>query len=753
METDEKSLETALLYWINTFDTDDTTHAIRSMDKLCDGVVIYRILIDIDSLFFHSAIGATPTENGPSNWVLRLNNIKRLYKYLSRYYEERLNRYFPETNEYVPDLEAIAKNFSEKETIKFLKLVLACCFLSDQRKKYLKKVQNLDLQIQTVLEKTVHEIIELEKNETKNKENEKKILQTEDQMAILNKEKDILKKNYKVILEENIKLREDQQTMKSKLEIISKKLNGTENTFENYKYQIDSLQTQLNQSKQELNQYKNSMVEKNMEIEQKNIFITSLTHKNEELMEKTNEVIFLKKELQEEKNNIEELKNIMKKYKEIKSSHIPDQNKINNKNILHESTDKTCLLVNDKDVNNYKSELKSLEILYNQSTEEKKLLESQIIHLTNCLNIIKTDDRIDISDKNIQKLESYQEILNKSTENCSKYSSNQFRNQLNIHLESQVSEQGLNISKKESSEKSIVVIKNIIDNFKKTKNKTENKYLEDKKKYTLSSQITDKDEGNFSENSLFNSLYISSKKLSENPSNSEIQIHKSENSSNLEKNIIMESENQDDIYNLNSIDRINEHKELQTELEELKKNIKILENKNQYQAVLINSLYTEKDKLTQESINSKNVLSKLEEENNKLNSIIISISEDRDEEKKKQLEAQKKIEELQNELNQNITGTLKAKQLLKKQNTMIKELKEKALSGNINELYNELSLKNKQIEELKKTNVEEITRLKKENMLMSNAWCNLASHIKQNDPTTQYPLLPSDLTKANRNLK
>ncbi|CCJ30201.1 unnamed protein product, partial [Pneumocystis jirovecii] len=522
------------------------------------------------------------------------------------------------------------------------------------------------------------------------------------------------------------------------------------------------------------------MVEKNMEIEQKNIFITSLTHKNEELMEKTNEVIFLKKELQEEKNNIEELKNIMKKYKEIKSSHIPDQNKINNKNILHESTDKTCLLVNDKDVNNYKSELKSLEILYNQSTEEKKLLESQIIHLTNCLNIIKTDDRIDISDKNIQKLESYQEILNKSTENCSKYSSNQFRNQLNIHLESQVSEQGLNISKKESSEKSIVVIKNIIDNFKKTKNKTENKYLEDKKKYTLSSQITDKDEGNFSEyvsskdyiiltknrNSLFNSLYISSKKLSENPSNSEIQIHKSENSSNLEKNIIMESENQDDIYNLNSIDRINEHKELQTELEELKKNIKILENKNQYQAVLINSLYTEKDKLTQESINSKNVLSKLEEENNKLNSIIISISEDRDEEKKKQLEAQKKIEELQNELNQNITGTLKAKQLLKKQNTMIKELKEKALSGNINELYNELSLKNKQIEELKvsihskfiiiliikKTNVEEITRLKKENMLMSNAWCNLASHIKQNDPTTQYPLLPSDLTKANRNL-
>ncbi|KAG5518885.1 hypothetical protein PMAC_002416 [Pneumocystis sp. 'macacae'] len=747
MTTDQKSLETALLYWINTFNTDDTTHAIRSIDKLCDGIVIYRILIDIDTLFFRSAIGITPIENGPSNWVLRLNNIKRLYKYLARYYEERLNRCFPEVNEYIPDLEAIAKDFSEKETIKFLKLVLACCFLSDQHEKYLKKIQNLDVQIQTTLEKIIQEVIELEKNSIEDKENKKKILQTENQVAILNKEKEFLKKNYKMILEENIKLREDQQAIKSKLEIILKKSNETENIFNNYKYQINSLQTQLNQSEQELSaiiysyQYKNDIAEKNIEIKQKNIFISSLTHENEELKKKVKEIIFLKKKLQEEKNNIEELKNIMKKYKEIKSSYILNQNKLNDENISYENIDKTCLLINDKDViNDYESRLESLKVLYDQSIEEKKSLEFEMMHLKNCLNIIKTDDKIDISNKKIQKAEPYQEILNKSIGNWSKHLNNQFKNQLNIHLESQVSKQELNVTE-ESSEKSIVIIKNIINNFKKTKNKIDNKYLEDKKEYTLNSLI---DENNFSENSSFNFSSVSSKKFT----NPEVQIHKSKNSSDLEMN-------QNNIYNLNSIHKINEHKELQVELEKLRKNIENLENKNQDQIALISRLFKEKDELIQKSIESENVLSKLKEENNKLNLIITSISEDRDEKEKKQLETQKKIEELQNELNQNMTATLKAKQLLKKQNTMIKELKEKVLSGNMDELYNELVLKNKQIEELKETNNKEITRLKKENMLMNNAWYNLALHLKQNDPTVQHSSIPpsNSLTKVNHNLK
>lgn len=74
MGSDGQQVKMALLHWVNTFDIEGSPHTIRCFEELSDGIIVYKILLEIDPAFFRSAMGATPVENGLSNWVLRLNN-------------------------------------------------------------------------------------------------------------------------------------------------------------------------------------------------------------------------------------------------------------------------------------------------------------------------------------------------------------------------------------------------------------------------------------------------------------------------------------------------------------------------------------------------------------------------------------------------------------------------------------------------------------------------------------------------------
>ncbi|KAG5439140.1 hypothetical protein PCANB_001439 [Pneumocystis canis] len=703
MLSDIESLKTAFLYWINTFNTEDTMYAIHSLDELCDGIVVYRILIEIDPIFFRNAIGATPVENGPSNWVLRLNNVKRIYKYLTRYYEEQLKWHLPDVNKHIPNLEAIAKDLSEEETIKFLKLILTSSILSNQHEKYVKKIQNLDTEIQTILKKAIQEVMESKEENIKNIEEENNLQQTENNVAILNKEKNILKKNYEIILEENITLRQDQQTMRSKLNAVSEKLNEAKEIIENYKYQVNDLQAQLNQFESKLHECEEELAQKNSEMEQQNISITSLTYENEKLTEKINEITLLKSNFHKESIGIS--KNALKYYYEEseKNPFILHQNEISfTKEIQHKDTDEKDTLINNEDiVKDHESELESFETPYNQSIKNKETLEQKIKHSKEHTNIIKIkENEIQPLDEKVIESGLSENILHESVK-YSEHSDNELKSPLNTNFELKESDKELNTLKEESSKKN--------------------------------PQSANKYEHNFSKDFLSNSSLT----YTPSPLNSKIQTHESENLFDLEKIESIKLEN--NIYTLDQAHKTNNLIKLQAELEELKKNIRNFENENQSQMNLINKLHAEKNTLIQKSVDNESLLSKLQQENSKLNSIITSISKTTDEERRKRLETQEELEKLQNELDQKITAALKAKELLKKQNTIIQGLKEKTLSENMGKLYNELALKNKQIEELKKTNNEEITKLKKENIRMTNAWYKLASHMQQNDSITQHP--------------
>lgn len=91
------------------------------------------------------------------NWVLKINNLKKLYKLVSRYYEEVLGLDFHKT----PDvnLNAIAKDSDVRETLKLCKLVLCIAVLCSDNERYIQKIQSMPQESQQILMIFIDEII------------------------------------------------------------------------------------------------------------------------------------------------------------------------------------------------------------------------------------------------------------------------------------------------------------------------------------------------------------------------------------------------------------------------------------------------------------------------------------------------------------------------------------------------------------------------------------------------------------------
>ena len=76
------------------------------------------------------------------NWVLKINNLKKLYKLIDRYYEEKLGISFkrlPEVN-----LNAIAKDANATEIIQLCKYVLYIAVCCPDNTQYIQSITQLN---------------------------------------------------------------------------------------------------------------------------------------------------------------------------------------------------------------------------------------------------------------------------------------------------------------------------------------------------------------------------------------------------------------------------------------------------------------------------------------------------------------------------------------------------------------------------------------------------------------------------------
>jgi hypothetical protein len=106
-----------------------------------------------DSKWFKQLTATESTEN----WVVRFNNQKKLYKAITRYFEEVVGQdpqYLPTIN-----LTAIAKDADLHELLLMCQLVIAIAVQSDNNKAYIEMIQSLTQKNQHALMVSIEEVM------------------------------------------------------------------------------------------------------------------------------------------------------------------------------------------------------------------------------------------------------------------------------------------------------------------------------------------------------------------------------------------------------------------------------------------------------------------------------------------------------------------------------------------------------------------------------------------------------------------
>ncbi|KAI9262267.1 hypothetical protein BDA99DRAFT_71902 [Phascolomyces articulosus] len=141
----------AYVDWINSFE--HISHQCSQITDLSDGIILFEVLADIDPKWFKLIRSADVGDN----WVLKINNLKKLHKLVSRYYEEVLDR----DSDNLPsiNLNAIAKDADMKETIKLCQLVICIAVMCNKNQIYIAKIQHLSQTAQHALMLSIEDVM------------------------------------------------------------------------------------------------------------------------------------------------------------------------------------------------------------------------------------------------------------------------------------------------------------------------------------------------------------------------------------------------------------------------------------------------------------------------------------------------------------------------------------------------------------------------------------------------------------------
>ncbi|KAJ1934525.1 hypothetical protein EC988_008784, partial [Linderina pennispora] len=133
MEHDD--IAKGFVHWVGTFSK--LSKPVTTLSDLTDGIVLFEICAEIDRQWFKSI---RSTDMG-DNWILSLNNLKKLYRLVTQYYEEVLG--YPATRLDEPDLSTIAKHDNSEELLKLCHLILTLAVQCEKNQVYIGKIMSL----------------------------------------------------------------------------------------------------------------------------------------------------------------------------------------------------------------------------------------------------------------------------------------------------------------------------------------------------------------------------------------------------------------------------------------------------------------------------------------------------------------------------------------------------------------------------------------------------------------------------------
>ncbi|CAO3698520.1 hypothetical protein G6F70_003099 [Rhizopus microsporus] len=755
----------ACVEWINSLD--NISHSISHISELSDGIILFEILSTIDYKWFKLIRSADVGEN----WVFKINNLKKLYKLISRYYEDVLGYNF--SNFPLVNLNAIAKEANFHEILKLCNFVIYTAVVCADNEKYIQKIQQLSPQSQQQLMLLIDNFMQYTQDNRQDELQQSSANYTprssyaddgsyQSELLRMSKEKEELEVQNRQLIDKH-----------SELLIKYDKLEADRTELQNRLRDMDAAVAQANETgradyimrteiehlKQDLQRSEDIRQEQERRLEEQSGQIKELLRRSEDATKYEEQAIKLKDQLDEYRHTAEKLQkaeNVIEKYKKKleETADLRRQVKLleERNHALLEHSQKLeeeygSLIAFKSLMESYKDQVAELQTQNNELIREKNRLDYELVQATKKLELME-DERLRDSDR-IQLLEDHlqeaqlgmgavitdkpttqrsKEVdaddmdiddfnLNDSLEDTLKETNVTELKLANRRLERQVKK--LQEEQAAGRSQKAVVLQHLLDDANRLKTQFEKSYIEvSQERDILQSDMARIREG------------IPDALVDQSAHTLSLRLHTIE----LEKEIKSLRETVAKLEKKIEEGRFNDAEgaeDIRTKYYEMEQKSKHLEEQTKKQLEDINKLLLEKDALQGRSLEQNDELREQQRLNSEMKASLAAYAAQNDEPLKQQnAHLQQQAIQLQEQLREAQLKLKKAKEFIKQQDKLLKEQKYDGNSGNFDEavssLKAEVALREEETEKLKKQIHELRLQSRREQHLIISAWYDMS---------------------------
>ncbi|GLB35178.1 putative HOOK protein [Lyophyllum shimeji] len=309
--------------FFNFFVTFSLPRPVTTLADLSDGAALFDILSLVDAEYFRQP--TRPSAQPSENWVLRFSALKRLYRLMTQYFTDVLQK--PTGSLDVPDLQAIAKDHNLAATLIMCRMTIAIGVQCEKNKQFIDKIQGLNEADQHHLMKAIeqvmaritvapgsHDMMEASMTEDDH------YYRIQSEKSQIFSEKETLQKVYEALLEEH-------RALQTNFDDVNSEKEDALNRLRDLRREVDSrrsekadgmLRAENDRLRAELQKSEDNLAMTESELEKSTNLITDLTKEIGELRVKADQHDKLKDQLDEYRHAADKLQkteNVMEKYK------------------------------------------------------------------------------------------------------------------------------------------------------------------------------------------------------------------------------------------------------------------------------------------------------------------------------------------------------------------------------------------------------------------------------------------------------
>ncbi|KDR81389.1 hypothetical protein GALMADRAFT_239256 [Galerina marginata CBS 339.88] len=309
--------------FFNFFSTFNLARPVTTIADLADGAALFEVLSLVDATYFRQS--TRPSAQPSENWVLRFSALKRLYRLMTQYFANVLQK--PTSSLDVPDLQAIAKDHNLSATLTMCRLTIVIGVQCEKNKEFIDKIQGLSETDQHHLMKAIEQVMAkiavtpaaqdlIEANMTEDDH----YYRIQSERSQIFSEKETLEKVYQALLEEHRALQtahDDVLSEKEESQAQLRQIRREVDTRRNEKADV-MMRTEMDRLRAELQKSEDNLAMAESELDKHTTLITDLTRKVDELQVKADEAEKLKDKVDEYRHAADKLQkteNVMEKYK------------------------------------------------------------------------------------------------------------------------------------------------------------------------------------------------------------------------------------------------------------------------------------------------------------------------------------------------------------------------------------------------------------------------------------------------------